>query len=283
MSPPSARSLSLDLLSTVPRGSVPVRALVRAAGLFGLGANPLRVALARLRSRGLVESDGRGRYRLAARAQAVQRQVRSWRRLDELTRSWSGGWLAVHTGPLGRSDRPALLRRERALGFLGFRELEPGLAVRPDNLAESTNDLRERLFGLGLERSALVCALGSLDAEREQRARALWQADALRDGYCAMSFRLRRSGQDLATLPRERAMTESFLLGGEAIRLLVYDPLLPDELVPGDERRELLERMRSYDRLGREAWAGALEVDDERAPADVRGAVGAFTAHGVQV
>jgi phenylacetic acid degradation operon negative regulatory protein len=278
---PTARSLILDLLSTVPRGSVPVRALLRAAGLFGLGANAVRVALARLRSQGLVASDARARYRLAAGAQAVQRQVRSWRRLDELTRTWSGAWLAVHTGALGRSDRPALRRRERALAFLGFHELDPGLAVRPDNLAESSDGLRERLFGLGLETGALVCTLGSLDAERERRARALWRADALRDGYRAMSFRLRRSEKDLATLPRERAMTESFLLGGEAIRLLVFDPLLPDELVPGGERRELLERMRSYDRLGREAWAGALEVDDERAPADVRGAVGAFTARGV--
>ncbi len=281
MPSPTARSLILDLLSTVPRGSVPVRALLRAAGLFGLGANAVRVALARLRSQGLVASDARARYRLAAGAQAVQRQVRSWRRLDELTRTWSGAWLAVHTGPLGRSDRPALRRRQRALAFLGFHELDPGLAVRPDNLAESSDGLRERLFGLGLETGALVCTLGSLDAERERQARALWRADALRDGYRAMSFRLRRSEKDLATLPRERAMTESFLLGGEAIRLLVFDPLLPDELVPGGERRELLERMRSYDRLGREAWAGALEVDDERAPADVRGAVGAFTARGV--
>lgn len=281
MPSPTARSLILDLLSTVPRGSVPVRALLRAAGLFGLGANAVRVALARLRSQGLVASDARARYRLAAGAQAVQRQVRSWRRLDELTRTWSGAWLAVHTGPLGRSDRPALRRRERALAFLGFHELDPGLAVRPDNLAESSDGLRERLFGLGLETGALVCTLGSLDAERERRARTLWRADALRDGYRAMSFRLRRSEKDLATLPRERAMTESFLLGGEAIRLLVFDPLLPDELVPGGERRELLERMRSYDRLGREAWAGALEVDDERAPANVRGAVGAFTARGV--
>lgn len=281
MPSPTARSLILDLLSTVPRGSVPVRALLRAAGLFGLGANAVRVALARLRSQGLVASDARARYRLAAGAQAVQRQVRSWRRLDELTRTWSGAWLAVHTGPLGRSDRPALRRRERALAFLGFHELDPGLAVRPDNLAESSDGLRERLFGLGLETGALVCTLGSLDAERERRARALWRADALRDGYRAMSFRLRRSEKDLAILQRERAMTESFLLGGEAIRLLVFDPLLPDELVPGGERRELLERMRSYDRLGREAWAGALEVDDERAPADVRGAVGAFTARGV--
>lgn len=273
---PGARSLILDLLSTVPRGSVPVRALVQSAGLFGLGANPVRVALARLRSRGLVASDERGHYRLAAAAQAVQHQVRSWRRLDELTRPWAGAWLAVHTGPLGRSDRTALRRRERALAFLGFRELEPGLVVRPDNLAEGTAELRERLYALGLEADALVFELASLDPDREHRARSLWDADALRDGYRAMGFRLRRSARDLAELPRERAMTESFLLGGEAIRLLVYDPLLPDELVPGEERRELLEQMLRYDRIGRDAWTGVLEVEEERAPADTRGAASAL-------
>ena len=45
---PSPRSLILDLLSTLGRSSAPVRALVSAAGLFGIRENSLRVALARL-------------------------------------------------------------------------------------------------------------------------------------------------------------------------------------------------------------------------------------------
>ena len=53
-------------------------------------------------------------------------------------------------------------------------------------------------------------------------------------------------------------MTESFLLGGRVLRQLILDPRLPDEIVPGDERRALIDAMRRYDVLGRRAWASFL-------------------------
>ena len=60
----SAKSVAIDLLSTMPpRYPVAVGALVRAAAALGIGENSMRVALARLRARGLVESDERGLYR----------------------------------------------------------------------------------------------------------------------------------------------------------------------------------------------------------------------------
>ena len=103
---PSAKSLILDLLSTLPpRRPVPVGALVRAGAMFDLGENRLRVALARLRSRGLVESDERGLYRLGAAAHAVSRQVRSWRTLEETVCPWDGSWVAVDLEPRRRSGR----------------------------------------------------------------------------------------------------------------------------------------------------------------------------------
>ncbi len=282
--PPNAKSLLLDLLSTVGRSSTPVRALVGAGTLFEIEPNAVRVALARLRAAGLVESDERSRYRLGARARAIQSQVAGWRQPEQRVRPWSGVWLAVHTAPLGRSNRPALRRRERALAFLGFRRLEPGLELRPDNLAEPPDATRRRLSALGLESDALVCRLDTLDHARDLRSRALWDPDALVSGYRGMGRRLTTSAHLLPSLPRERAMVESFLLGGEAIRQLAYDPLLPDEIVPTEERRLLVSQMLAYDRLGREIWSGVLEVDDDPARADVRGfgAVGAIaTAEGV--
>ena len=69
---PTARSLILDLLSTLRRGAAPVRALVAAAGLFGIGENSLRVALARLLAAGMVERDARGQYRLGPGARAAR-------------------------------------------------------------------------------------------------------------------------------------------------------------------------------------------------------------------
>jgi len=52
---PTAKSLILDLLSTARGGAMPVRALIAAAALFEIGENGVRVELARLSARGLVQ------------------------------------------------------------------------------------------------------------------------------------------------------------------------------------------------------------------------------------
>ena len=50
-------------------------------------------------------------------------------------------------------------------------------------------------------------------------------------------------------------MTESFRLGGQAIRQIVLDPLLPEPIVPAAERAALVAALRRYDRMGRSCWA----------------------------
>ena len=51
----TARKLILDLLTTVRRGAMPVRALVEAGELFGFAANNTRVSLSKLTSEGRVD------------------------------------------------------------------------------------------------------------------------------------------------------------------------------------------------------------------------------------
>lgn len=269
----SPRSLILDLLSTLSRGSMPVRALVRAGDLFGISENNLRVALARLVQAGRVERDERGQYRLGTAAQAVNRRVTSWRDADAGLRPWRGAWAAVLTAGLPRGQRAALRRSETALRLTGFRSLEPGLALRPDNLTGGVAALRATLAGLGLDPVAAVVQLGQLDPERDARARALWDGDALAASHRAAREAIERSGARLARLEPEQAMVESFRLGGAALRNLALDPLLPDELAPGDERRALVAAMERYDELGRQAWRGLLTrhgVAHLRAPIDTR-------------
>ena len=88
MQRPSPKSLILDLLSTLRRGAMPVRALVAAGEIFGITPNSLRVSLARLFSTGQVERDARGRYRLGDAAQAIDGHVQLWRRAHERMRDW---------------------------------------------------------------------------------------------------------------------------------------------------------------------------------------------------
>ncbi len=251
---PSAKSLILDLLSTLRGGAMPVRAMVAAAALFDIAENSLRVELARLTRRGLVTRDERGLYRLAHGAAAVQARVASWTRAEERVVAWSGGWVGVHTAGLPRHQRQAAPRRQRALQFLGLRELEGGLWIRPDNLRGGVAEARRQLHELGLERTAPIFVLDQLDQHSERRARALWDVETLLAGYRDMRRTLERSERRVAAAPSSEGMVETFLLGGRAIRLLAFDPLLPEPILPAAERRALVETMSRYDRLGRQCW-----------------------------
>lgn len=267
------RSLILDLLSTMGRGAMPVRVLVQAGAMFGLADNSMRVALARLVRSGHVARDERGLYRLGEAAQALNRRVVSWRRVDDQLRAWRGEWAAVIGADRARGDRARRRAGQHALDLLGFRPLEPGLLVRPDNLAGGVASLRATLSGLGLDPAAAVARLGELDPRREARARALWDGRALVAGHREAREAIEASGPRLEALPRDAALVESFRLGGAALRSIVRDPLLPDALVPGDERRALVEAMKTYDRLGRDVWREFLSahgVVQQRTPLDTR-------------
>ena len=268
---PTAKSFILDLLSTLPGGTMPVAALVEGSALFGIAGNSLRVALSRLRTGGLVARDARGHYRLGPAARPITGRVTAWRNLEQRVGPWEGGWIAaLEPAP---SPRGARRRRDHALRLLGFRAVQPRLSVRPDNLEGGIDTLRTELVGLGLEARDLVFRLSGWDAASEIRARGLWQSDRLPEAHQRLRRQLEQSARALRAEPPERAMTESFLLGGRAIRQLVLDPLLPDTIVPGKERRALHATLRHYDRLGREAWAAFLarfDLPHRSAPADMQ-------------
>lgn len=270
---PTAKSLILDLLSTLKGRSMPVRALVAAATLFGIEGNSLRVALARLLAGGTLERDERGEYRLGDRARAVQQQVVSWRRLEEQVRAWQGGWIGVCSSGLPRGSRAELRRRERALRFLGFRELENGLALRPDNLVGGLNEVVRRLVALGFPERAPVMSISALDPASEARAMSLWETDELVAEYRRSCRELEQSEKRLETLPVAQAMVESFRIGGSVIHQLVYDPLLPEPIVPVAERRQLVAAMQRYDSIGHGYWRAFFRehrVASLRAPVDAK-------------
>ena len=278
MRQPTPRSLIVDLLSTLRRGSMPVAALCQAAALFGIADGSVRVALHRLQAEGRVESDERGQYRLGAAAAPVQAVVAGWRDLDRRTRAWNGRWIAVH-GDVARRSRTRIDPAARALRLFGFESLAPGLWVRPANLREGVDGVRAALKELGLPAAALVYEIGELDPATDARARSLWDGEALVGGYRAARREIDASSARLPRLPEADAMVESFRLGGRVLQQLVLDPLLPAPLVDERERRALVESMRAYDRLGRAAWAvflGRHGVPHRTAPADTRWAAESF-------
>jgi phenylacetic acid degradation operon negative regulatory protein len=228
------------------------RAAIACCALFDIQENSVRVALNRLAAAGLIESLERGRYRLGQKAAALAGEVRTWRSAESRARAWSGGYVAVHVGGLGRTDRAALRTRERALDLLGFRELESDLFIRPDNLAGGVAAVRDRLAKLEVE--APVFLASELDAARDARARSLWDGKALTRQYVATRERLEKWLGRSHDLSREAAARESFLLGSAAIRAIVFDPLLPAPLVDVDARRALLSTVKEFDTHGHAIW-----------------------------
>ncbi|MDO9001903.1 MAG: PaaX family transcriptional regulator C-terminal domain-containing protein [Aquabacterium sp.] len=250
----TAKNLILDLLLAAGSDHLPVRHLLAAAALFGIPANNLRVALARLSADGMIESVSRGVYELSASANELAADVATWRSASQRVRPWQGGYIAVHCGALGRSDRVALRHRDRALQMVGLRELDRGLFVRPDNLQGGIETVRKRLHTLGLEREACVFIATAFDQEREARIPHLWHGQELNEAYGHIQAQLSQWTARAQQLPVEDAARESYLLGRKAIRHVVFDPLLPAPLVDIESRQRFMNAVQDFDQLGHGIW-----------------------------
>ena len=247
------KNLILELLLAAGK-PMSVRDGIVACSTFGISENSLRVALARLSAAGLIEAAGRGTYRLGASAKDFAGDVATWRNAEQRLRAWPGGFVAVHSGALGRSDRVALRRNERALQMLGFREFERGLHIRPDNIERDVDGVRQRLYRLGLDQAAAVFRADAFDADWDVRARGLWDGKSLTASYRELRAQLEAWLARSADLGLAVAARESFFLGGRAIRHIVFDPLLPEPLVDVAERHAFIKSVHRFDKAGRAIW-----------------------------
>lgn len=256
---PTPRSLILNLLlgaRTRGDGGLGARELLAACGVFGLPENTVRVALARAVAAGLLVAPQRGRYALGPKARPLAEDVGRWRDAASQLGEWAGDWVAVHAGATGRSDRPALRARERAFGLLGMAEFERGLHVRPNNLRGGVTALRERVRTLlpdGVDPGTMF-VMSDLTAADSARACALWDGAALDTGYresaAVLAAWLDRAGR----LSLDRAARESFRMGNEAIRRIVFDPLLPAPLVDVRARTRFFSTVARFDAAGQDIW-----------------------------
>jgi phenylacetic acid degradation operon negative regulatory protein len=264
--PANPRRLILNLLLGAGGEPLAARDAVASCALFAISENSARVALARLAAGGLIEAGGRGAYRLGPSAADLAADVGTWRTAERRVCDWSGRWIAVHVGGLGRGNRVALRRRERAFRLLGLGEVDRGLHLRPDNLVGGVAAARERLVKLGVEATAAVFVAADFDPDRERRARALWDGSALTRLYRANSRRLGAWLARCGTLTPEVAARESFLLGNEAIRDLVFDPLLPAPLVDVEARHAFVDALLRFDAAGHSIWKRFLDTARSRHP-----------------
>jgi phenylacetic acid degradation operon negative regulatory protein len=212
--PLTARSVLLSVLLGTAPPRLPASRLVRAGGLFGISEGAARTALSRLLAAGEVVVED-GWYGLADRL--VRRQARQDASRADQRLAWTGAWELAVVYP---DRRPAAERAElrTAMAALLLAEAREGLWVRPANLDAHRQP----------EARAVVVAQCRAWEGRPQEedpaalAARLWPLDHWAAVARAISARI-DAGGDLA---------ERFVVAAAALRHLLADPLLPDELLP---------------------------------------------------
>ncbi|MES2055381.1 MAG: hypothetical protein V4564_05510 [Pseudomonadota bacterium] len=256
MTPPTitARTVVLDLLGTGEHVRYSTAQLVRAGAAFGIGAAGMRTAITRLNAEARVRQIGRGAYAAGQASEPLQRRLRDWRNVLAKRIDWNGEWLLAVAGPAERANRNLWRRTLRAFDFNGFMEAEPGLWVRPDNLIGGASAARERLADFGYAETLLVVSATGLDDARDGHFRGLWNADAMNAALAGAMGNLIRHRTEIATQDPAQIAAATLLHGRAAIRAIVHDPLLPDQLCSPSPLQRLIADMDAYDHIGRRAW-----------------------------
>lgn len=252
--PLSARELILTLMDSTSARALSASYLIAAARLFDMDPGSVRVALARLVREGSLTGAGRGRYALGSRAGTLQSLVKNWSRAEASLVDWQGEWLTVLVGHLARSNKAAVRGNERALNLFGFAEMAAGLWIRPANLARTLDQVRADLLELGLVPGSLCAQMRQIAPPERLDPEALWQTEALARRYHENVRLLAQSTERLAGLDDAGAARETLLLGRDVTRAILLDPLLPDALVDAAARRQMIDAMREYDRIGKAYW-----------------------------
>jgi len=259
---PTAKRLIMRLLQAEAGRPLASNQLVTACRVFDITENSSRVALARLSAAGMIDSTERGQYKLGIRAMGLAGEVANWRTLEQRIMPWGGNYIVAILGPRSALRASARKHRDRALKLQGMQSLHTNLHIRPDNLTGGALANRQRLLRLGLDADAAVFHASDFDPAMCRRIARLWDHAALNRSYRRQIARLEAWLDKVETLSPEAAARESFLLGNEAIRRLLFDPLLPDDWVDVVARRAWFATVRHFDAVGQSLWQRVYQLDN---------------------
>jgi phenylacetic acid degradation operon negative regulatory protein len=251
------KDLVMDLMRAVAPEPLDVKTLIGIGAIFGFNGNQMRVAVTRLCQSQQLNCQERGIYALGDHGQESVLLSRDWRIGEDRLRSWDGFWYMVALPPALERNRHR--RALQALHHNGFRQGLRSLFVRPANLRLSTEQLRQRLQGLGLDESCQLWRAGDISAGLCDDWQGLWSDEGWEEGHHSARKQLEFSLANLRKLSPEDQLRESFILGGESIRLLVTDPLLPQTIAKGQERQLHTAAMQTYDQAARKLWLNNLQ------------------------
>jgi phenylacetic acid degradation operon negative regulatory protein len=253
----NAKQLILNLMMAAGTQAVQIKQLIYACELFGVKSGTVRVNITRLVSEEKLMMTERGFYILGEKASSFSDTISEWRHAFDQITPWTGDWIVVYCGELGRTDRKRITDRERALKLSGFRPLNRDTFIRPNNLQGSMSGIQSRLMRLGMEPGALFSVCSEL-SETENEITALWDTQSLNEQYQEMKEALTTWLKNCATMPAQEAAIASFLLGDTAIKMIAFDPLLPAEWVNAAQRDAFFETLIQFDEQGHALWQDIL-------------------------
>jgi phenylacetic acid degradation operon negative regulatory protein len=137
---------------------------------------------------------------------------------------------------------------------VGFEEFKQGLLVRPNNLEGGVARARERLYNLGLEQEAMVFRLGDLEQTEQKAAMELWDTNALEQQYTEGLREMESWMVRADELTPDVAARETFLIGDRILHHIVFDPLLPTEMINTQARARYIDTMARFDEVGKVHW-----------------------------
>ncbi|ODU10011.1 MAG: phenylacetic acid degradation operon negative regulatory protein PaaX [Rubrivivax sp. SCN 71-131] len=216
-------------------GNAALGSVIALLAPLGVNERTVRTSMHRLAVEGWLQPRASGRrsdYRLtesgARRVDAAHERI-----YRPQQRPWDGQWTIVALG-LGALDAAARQRLLRELGWIGFGRLDGGVLLHPDPDEEA---LRALLAESGprvlVLRGAAAAWVGadvfeSLVQEGWDTARLAADYEAFLADFRPLWLALQRE----EAIAPERAFVVRTLLMHDYRRVLLRDPMLPDELMP---------------------------------------------------
>ena len=253
----NARHLVLDLLYASKNSTLSIKRILTAAELLGISDNGIRVAVARLNQENVIQAVERGVYQLLEKKFDTSFISLNKHPDMQTATTWNGKYVLVYTGTLGRVDRTALSKREKALRYYGFQELEQNVFIRPDNLTLNLSPLKTAVIQFGLDPDARFFQVSQLESETE--VRDLWDIEELHQTYHAVQHAINDWFENYQNLTLADAAKSAFYLGKSALFSLRADPLLPAEWIDTDARQQFELAVRKLEKQGQLLWQHYFE------------------------
>ena len=248
----NARHLILDLLYASPDTTTSIKRILCAAQILGISENGVRVAVTRLNQDNVIQTVGRGMYQLVEKKFDTTGISLNKTRNMHLSDHWNGQFILVYTGHLGRIDRTALAKREKALAYYGLKELEQNLFIRPDNLGLDFIEFKKNITQFGLDTEVHFFRVNQL--ENEEQIQQLWDIDDLNQKYYEMIQNIEQWFARADQLDLKDAAISALHIGKKGIFLLRSDPLLPEEWANVKIRKDCEIIVQKMEKKGQELW-----------------------------